>query len=556
MHQTILILLTTLAPITLLLYAVAAFTGGLSGSRKLFLNGGLVSLIGILISVIGFGIISEYQVLNSGILGWKGLGFSIRLDALSMTLLTMITLLGFVILRFSSNYMEGDPRKMIFLGRLAVTIASVELLVLSGNLLQIMVFWVVTSVCLHYLLVFYRHRPQAIAAARKKFIVARLGDLSLGAAIVLLYQSFGTGDLGTIFSVLENGQVFTGIHLTATLLLVAAALLKSAQFPTHGWLIEVVETPTPVSALLHAGLLNAGPFLMVRLSPLMVESTPAAVLLISVGGLTALFASVVYLTQPSIKVSLGYSSVAHMGFSLLLCGLGVYSAAILHVVGHSFYKAHAFLSSGSVIDAVKSQKILKPKRIGQPGLIFLSMVVAFTIFLACGYLLGINLSTDFSLMFIGAVIIMGLSQFLVQVMDARSGIRTLLLSALMASGVATSFIFFEHGARLLLQFEIPVLNAPDAIVQFTALTLLLVFGTVVLIQLMTPHLKSNQFGYQLGVHLRNGLYANVLFDRIIGSLKHEKFKWVNLTVQEETDQEVHTSISNPVARKEAGILIN
>ena len=169
---------------------------------------------------------------------------------------------------------------------------------------------------------------------------------AIGAA-ALLFQQFGTGDLETIFNGL---QVMPAGALPATVegaaaLIAVAAILKSAQFPTHSWLVEVMETPTPVSALLHAGILNAGPFLAVRLSFVLEQATVAPLLLIAFGAFTALFASKALLTQHSIKVGLGYSSAAHMGFMLMICGLGVYAAAILHLVAHSFYKAHAFLSS-------------------------------------------------------------------------------------------------------------------------------------------------------------------------------------------------------------------
>jgi len=514
----------------------------------------LFTSLGMLVSLIGAVLVYQFGTINSGLLGWAGLGLSLRLDALSATMLSMISILAFVILKFSKNYMDGDSRKNVFLGRLSVTIASVQMLVLSGNLFQILIFWVITSICLHYLLVFYRHRPQAIAAARKKFMVARMGDLSLAVAFALLYASFGTGELNDIFTDVASGVVFSSSMTWATILMVVAALLKSAQFPTHGWLIEVVETPTPVSSLLHAGLLNAGPFLMVRFSYLMNESTSASMLLIIVGGLTALFASVVYLTQPSIKVSLGYSSVAHMGFSLLLCGLGVYSAAILHVVGHSFYKAHAFLSSGSVIESIKSNKAKYAKRIGNPLLIALSIIAALSIFMVGAYFWGVHLSEDFSLMVIALVIVMGMSLFLVQTLDAKSGIQTILQTALIAGIVAGSFLTFEHGARWLLQSEIPALDAPSMSEKITAIILLVCFGIVVLAQLFAPRFKQSKFSYQLGVHLRNGLYANVLFDRMIGSLKHEKFKWANLTVQEESDQSKPTE--SELLIKEASQLIN
>ncbi len=531
MPEQLNVLIPLLAPALLYLFALLSLRRG-----KKVRGTELMASMGIIVALISSFLVFQNGTLQSGLLGWAGLGFSIRLDVLSVTMFMMISLLGFVILKFSINYLDGDPRKNVFLSRMAATIATVELLVLSGNLFQIFAFWFLTSICLHYLLVFYRNRPQAIAAARKKFIVARIGDISLMGALVLIYTSLGTGDLQTIFEAVERMGSLNVALTWSTILLVIAAILKSAQFPSHGWLIEVVETPTPVSALLHAGLLNAGPFLMVRLGYLMIESAPASVMLIIIGGFTALFASVVYLTQPTIKVALGYSSVAHMGFSLLICGFGVYSAAILHVVAHSFYKAHSFLSTGSTVEQVRIRKMNLQKRKGGLGNALFSITSALAIYALFCYLWGINPVDNFSLMAVGAVIVMGISQLLVNAIDIKSGGKVLLLSVILAFGVALSFFTLESGARMLLADVIPVEHNLHWAVMMAASVILVSYAAVVFIQLLAPGLKKSSLGYQLGIHLRNGFYANVIFDRMIGSLKNNKFKWANLEVKEDHSQ--------------------
>jgi len=533
--QNIITLIPVLAPLLLFSYALVAILNADARIIRSKNTTQYLGAFGILVAIISAGLVAQYGTFQSETIGWNELGFSIRLDALSMTMFTMISLLGFIILRFSTNYLDGDARQAIFLARLATTIASVELLVLSGNLGQLFVFWVITSVCMHYLLVFYRNRPQAIAAARKKFIVARLGDLSLFLAIILVYVSIGSGDLAKIFEEVQNAG-FLSVELTwATIFFVLAAVLKSAQFPTHGWLIEVVETPTPVSSLLHAGLLNAGPFLIVRMGFLMSESTTASLMLIIIGGFTAMFASVVYLTQPTVKVSLGYSSVAHMGFSLLVCGFGVYSAAILHLVAHSFYKAHSFLSSGSTIDSVRAKRISVPKRKGSYLLIALSIAFSLSVYAVFCYLWGIQPQQDFGLMAIGAIIVMGLSQILTQTLDSKGTVKAMLQSAFLVIAVAGLFFILEKVAHWLLQSQIPQVNVPSMAIQMTSGVIVFCFVVIVLIQLAAPNLNNGKFGYMLGVHLRNGLYANVIFDRLVGSLKSSKFRWVNLTIVEGED---------------------
>jgi NAD(P)H-quinone oxidoreductase subunit 5 len=544
MQATILIFVPLIAPFLLLLYAGLSALGISRESGIGKVRAETIGLVGIVITLMSAWIVYLQGTIQSDLLGWAGLGFALRLDVLSVSMLVMIAILGLVILKFSANYLDGERRKGAFFSRLAVTIASVELLILSGNLFQILFFWIITSMCLHSLLVFYRNRPQAVAAARKKFIVARLGDLSLIAAMICIYLSMGTGNLDEIFETTQAADFSMDAALIwATCLLVITAALKSAQFPTHGWLIEVVETPTPVSALLHAGLLNAGPFLMVRMSFLMIESTSASMMLIIIGGSTALIASVIYMTQPSVKVALGYSSVAHMGFSLLLCGFGVYTAALLHVVAHSFYKAHSFLSSGSVVDEVRVRKIGLPKRSGSIGRIALSISLALGIYFLFCYMWGIELSQHFSLMAIGVIIVMGLSQILAATIDSNGGLKAVMLTVGMTLIVSLSFFTLEHGARLLLGSEIPAMKNPAPVIQWMTLGILGCYSAIILLQLLAPRLKSTPFGYHLGIHLRNGFYANVIFDRIIGSLKNEKFKWANLTVKEELEpQESDPSI--------------
>jgi NAD(P)H-quinone oxidoreductase subunit 5 len=235
-------------------------------------------------------------------------------------------------------------------------------LVLSGNLAGLAVAWSATSIARHRLLLFYRERPGAVVAARKKFVVARLGDVCLVAAVVLLARELGMGDVGALLE--RAPERFAGgaavplpIHLAAGLL-VLTAIFKAAQFSAHGWLIEMQETPTPVSALLHAGILNGGTFLVARLFGVVQLSTPALAVLVVVGGFTAAFSSVVMITDTRVKATLAYSSAAHMGFMLLLCGMGAGSVAIVHLVAHSFYKAHAFLSSGSAVEVARAGWVL------------------------------------------------------------------------------------------------------------------------------------------------------------------------------------------------------
>jgi len=185
-------------------------------------------------------------------------------------------------------------------------------------------------------------------------------------------------------------------------LLVIAASLESAQFPFHSWLPDTMETPTPVSALMHAGIINAGGFLVVRLSPILINAPAALNTLAIVGAFTALFASVVMLTQTSVKRSLAYSTIAQMGFMMLQCGLGAFALATLHLVAHSLYKAHAFLSSGSVVALKKAAWTPAERPAAHPGILVLTLATAVALTFGIGSLFGINLETNPGELLLGA----------------------------------------------------------------------------------------------------------------------------------------------------------
>jgi len=280
-----------------------------------------------------------------------GISAGILIDALSATILVLISFLGLVIVRYANSYLAGDPNQGEFLKWLSATLASAMCIVLAGDLFVLTVAWIFTSRCLHHLLVFYPDRPAALRAARTKRIITRTGDLCLAAAVVMCVRAFGTTGFQEIFAALRSGvspEAMGSVHLIAVLLM-GGAVLKSAQFPFHSWLPETMETPTPVSALMHAGIVNAGGYLMIRMSPLVSLSEDTMRLLTVIGLVTTVYGGVVMMTQVSVKRVLAYSTVGQMGFMLLQCGLGCFSTAVLHIVAHSLYKAHAFLSSGSAV---------------------------------------------------------------------------------------------------------------------------------------------------------------------------------------------------------------
>lgn len=488
-------------------------TGFVAGAGRVAAAVGVVTALAAAVTVAVAGAVTGPTI------GRDDLGLSIRLDALSVTMLVMVTILAAVVFTYSCTYLSGDPRRSAFLSRLAQTIAAVEVLVVAGNLVLLVLAWIGASLALHRLLTFDPRRTRAVVAARKRFVVARMCDVALVLACVLLYGRFGAGDLAAISSRVAADAGSAGAAVViAAVAIVAAAALKSAQFPTQGWLIEVMETPTPVSALLHAGLLNAGPFLVLRMSAVVDASLSATTLLIVVGATTALVASVILLTQSSVKVALAYSSAAHMGFMLLICGMGFYSAALLHLVAHSFYKAHAFLSSGSTIDERRSSTVRLPARLGRPVPLLLSATVALLLYLGMAAVLGVDVVDQPMLLLIGAVLVMGTSLLLAPAFDSRSEGVVRAVAVVAAAGVTSSFFLLEAGAHVLLDGTVVEPGPRTPLQVGLVLVALVAFAWVIRLQMLHPSGPTSARSRRLLVHLRNGLYADVYFERLIASV--------------------------------------
>ncbi len=283
------------------------------------------------------------------------LTLNLQPDITGLTLMLLVALLGWVITRFAYRYLqgEGQAQQARFVQAMLFTLTSVGLLITSQHLLIIALAWSGTSLGLHYLLTHYSERKAAQIVAHKKFIVSRFAEIALVIALVLIWQTAGTLSLPQLNDYLAT-QVATQEALPASLhwaaaLFALAAILKTAQLPLHGWLIQVMEAPTPVSALLHAGVVNMGGFVLIRLAELLSLAIVAQWLLVIVGSLTAVLAGLVMMTRISIKVRLAWSTCAQMGFMLMEIGLGLYELALLHLVAHSLYKAYAFLSSGETV---------------------------------------------------------------------------------------------------------------------------------------------------------------------------------------------------------------
>ena len=288
------------------------------------------------------------------------LHLSLRSDALGALMLVLVSFIGWVIVGYSQPYLHGEHGQARYIRGLMLTLAAVTLQVMTNNLMVLALAWISTSLALHSLLTFFNTRPQALVAAHKKFIASRVADVCLIAAIVLIGQQLGTLEIDQAIATAKSLPELTVQLQAAALLFAASALLKCAQLPVHGWLIQVMEAPTPVSALLHAGVVNLGGFLLIRLGGLVGDVPAAQAFLVVVGSTTAVVAALVMMTRISIKVSLAWSTCAQMGFMMMQCGLGLYDLALLHLLAHSLYKAHAFLGAGGAVEQNKLQQMTPP----------------------------------------------------------------------------------------------------------------------------------------------------------------------------------------------------
>lgn len=444
-------------------------------------------------------------------------GGPVLLDAVSATMLLLVAGIGAVVVDFSGRYLDGDPRQGRFMQGLGLTLAAVMVLVTAGHLLLLLGAWVATSLCLHRLLLFYGHRPAARAAARKKFLTARLGDACLLGALLLGWEVFGSLDIAVIQDRARGlagaGGVPGGVHAMA-LLLALAAMLKSAQFPLHGWLTEVMETPTPVSALLHAGIVNAGGFLLVRFADVVALSAGTLDLLLLVGAVTAVFGAAVMLTQTSVKVSLAWSTIAQMGFMVMQCGLGAFAAALLHIVAHSLYKAHAFLSAGG---AAARRAPARPAPLSL-GVLLPALAGAVALVLMAGAAIGLPATEAPGPAVLGAVLVMSLVPTLASA--ARGGRALALRGAGIAAGVALACLGLQAGAQALFAPALPAATAaPGAFAALLCVLVVLAFAALLALNLARREALPGRALQALHVHLLNGFYVNAALGRLLARLR-------------------------------------
>ncbi|MFD4599050.1 NADH-quinone oxidoreductase subunit L [Streptomyces sp. NPDC058464] len=279
-----------------------------------------------------------------------------RLDQLSMTFVLLITGVGSLIHLYSVGYMEHDERRRRFFGYLNLFLAAMLLLVLADNYLLLYVGWEGVGLASYLLIGFWQHKPSAATAAKKAFLVNRVGDMGLSIAIMLMFTTFGTFAFGPVLSHATDAS--EGRLTAIGLMLLLAACGKSAQVPLQSWLGDAMEGPTPVSALIHAAtMVTAGVYLIVRSGAIFNAAPDAQLVVTVVGAVTLLFGAIVGCAKDDIKKALAGSTMSQIGYMVLAAGLGPigYVFAIMHLVTHGFFKAGLFLGAGSVMHGMNDE---------------------------------------------------------------------------------------------------------------------------------------------------------------------------------------------------------
>jgi len=285
---------------------------------------------------------------------------ALQLDQLSMVFVLLITIVGSLIFIYSIGYMDHDPDRRRFFGFLNLFVAAMLLLVLADNYLLLYVGWEGVGLASYLLIGFWQWKPSAAAAAKKAFVMNRIGDVGLSLAIMLIFITFGTVTFDEVFT--EAGQASESTLTWIGLLLLLAAAGKSAQFPLQAWLLDAMEGPTPVSALIHAAtMVTAGVYLIVRSNAIYDGTVFALTAVLVIGVITMFLGAIIASAKDDIKKSLAGSTMSQIGYMVLAAGLGPvgYVFAIFHLLTHGVFKANLFLGAGSVIHAMKDQQDMR-----------------------------------------------------------------------------------------------------------------------------------------------------------------------------------------------------
>jgi len=454
---------------------------------------------------------------TSPFLGLGQVGLSVLLDIVSATFLLLMSFLAWVILRFSSTHLQGEEGEGCFTFWACLVLAGIVFLVTSGNLVQFGLGWVTTTIGANQLLIFYPHRLGERSAACRRTVFARTADIALAVGLLLLYAAYGEADITSINEAARAGIV-PAVAVLAAACLAIAAVLQSALLPVHGWLVDAIETPTPASALLHAGVVSVGGFLLIRFADVMLGAPIILAILVIVGGFSALVGSDVMLTQSPVKTALAWSTVSQMGFIVLLCGLGLFPLALLHIIAHALYKTYAFLTAAKASRLTRSGRQLDPLAHPSDRDVAQAMGVAIIIYALVVLPLGLVEKSPQAVA-LGAILVFGTGYLVAQgLADATP--RALCVAVARASVMfAASYFGLQWIAQKMTAWTFPPTPQAGPLEWMLIALTLLSFGAAAVLQVLLPRWSTHPVVRELRVHAVNGFYLNALTDRFVGAWK-------------------------------------
>ncbi len=443
---------------------------------------------------------------------------SIYYDGISALMLALVSFVGLVISNYSIRYLDGEPNQGAYFRWTGFTIGAVSLMVVSGNLLMFIAAWVLTSLGLHHLLLHYGHRPAAQRAAWTKFTISRIGDAALLAALVLVYSEFQTTEFAELFAAIRSPAfAVTPAISAASFLLVVGAITKSAQFPFHTWLPQTMETPTPVSALMHAGIVNAGGYLIIRTSPL-VSTTPSALAVLAmIGALDGLFCSVgdghANQCQKIFGVFNDRTNGVHdaaMRVGCLFSGDAAHPRALALQSSCVSWQRQCADAPRRHVGALPADQSISITKLAMVG----TIMVAF--YCVALMLFGVDPSAKPGGVLLGGILCLALTSWIGQVLKTGNhqlAVGSLLTASLLCLAYVLSFVVVDG----IVAASLPMGTAP-ALAWLVAAIVSCGFGAVFVLQATLPAANRPPWMHAFYVHVANGFYLENLLRRVFGKL--------------------------------------
>ena len=442
----------------------------------------------------------------------------LRIDRVTALFGLLVAGIGAVTMRYSLRALAGDPARERFAVLMAVATVAAWVST-TANLLPVLVgAWIVQALALHGLLTIRHDRPQAVLPARTAFAIGRVGDLFLVTAFVLAWRDWGAVRVSEIVESASGAADPETLAPIAVLLALGAAA-KSAQVPMHAWLPETMEAPTPVSALMHAGMVNAGGVLMVRFAPVVAEVPVACLVMVLAGSATIAVGMPSMWAQVKVKRELAWSTIAQMGFMMVQCGLAAFPAAALHVVGHGCYKAWSFLRAGDVPAPAPASAPFGRSL----AMLALGTALAAPAIAASAWWLGMDLLDSPGKSALGCVLALSVGQAWAALLGRTADVRRTARAA--AVGVAVLVAAATIGPLAWVGMSIflaPVIGvpsiAPTALGWTMAALPVAVMAALAVMHLALPVLDRRPWGFALHVHALNGFYLGTASERLVDAI--------------------------------------